>query len=101
MRHSGYRLTNESGNSDVNRKSTGNKIKCLLCALTFPTDSKILLDPNVWILPDTGVSVHMMAHRKGLINVTAATTAEMITMGNGTAELTAEIGTLPGTVCGQ
>jgi hypothetical protein len=47
MSPSGYRVPNESGNSAVDCKSTGNKIEYLLCILTFPTDSKILLDPNV------------------------------------------------------
>jgi hypothetical protein len=94
MRPSGYRVPNESGNSAVNRKSAGNNIKYLLCALTFPTESKISLDRNVWIA-DTGASVHIQAHRKGLENVRAATAAETITMGNGSAELTAPIGNLP------
>jgi hypothetical protein len=68
--------------------------------MKFPTDSKILLDPNVWIA-DTGASVCMTPHQKGLINVRAANTAAMITMGSGSAESASEIGTLPGTVCDQ
>jgi hypothetical protein len=100
MMPSGYRVPNKSGNSAVHCKSAGNRINYLLFALTSPTESKILLDPGVWIA-DTGASIHMMTHRKGLIDVRRATTAEMITMGNGIAESTAEIITLPGTVCDQ
>jgi hypothetical protein len=68
MRPSGYRVPNETGNSAADCKSTGNHIEYLLCDLTFPTDNKILLDPNIWIT-DTAASVHMTAHRTGLINV--------------------------------
>jgi hypothetical protein len=35
LRPSGYRVPNESGNSAVDRRSTGNKSEYLLCALAF------------------------------------------------------------------
>jgi hypothetical protein len=101
LRPSGYRVPTESDNSAVDRKSTGNKIEYLLCALTFPIkDSKLLLDPNIWIA-DTAASVHMTAHQQGLMNIRTATNDETIMMGNGNSELATVIGTLPGTVCDQ
>jgi hypothetical protein len=91
----------ESGNSAADHKSTGNKIEYLLCALTFPiNDSKLLLDPNIWIA-DTGASVHMTAHQQGLVNICTATKDATITMGNGNSESATVIGTLTGTVCDQ
>lgn len=60
MRPYGYGVPNKSGNSAFDCKSTGNNIEYLLFALTFPTDSKVLQDPNIW-LADTGASLHMRA----------------------------------------
>jgi hypothetical protein len=101
LRPSGYRVPTESGNSAVGRKGTGNKIEYLLCALTFPiNDSKLLLDPNIWIA-DTAASVHMTAHQQGLINICTATNDTTIRMGNGNSESATVTGTLPGTVCDQ
>jgi hypothetical protein len=101
LRPSGYRLPTESGNSAVDRKSTGNNIEYLLCALTFPiNDSKLLLDPNIWIA-DTAASVHMTTHQQGQIDIRTATNDATITMGNSNSELVTVIGTLPGTVCDQ
>jgi hypothetical protein len=101
LRPSGYRVPTESGNSAVGRKGTGNKIEYLLCALTFPiNDSKLLLDPNIWIA-DTAASVHMTAHQQGLINICTATNDATIRMGNGNSESATVTGTLPGTVCDQ
>jgi hypothetical protein len=94
-------VSTESGNSAVDRESTGNKIEYLLCALTFPiNDSKLLLDPNIWIA-DTSASVHMTAHQQGLINIRTATNHVTITMSNGNSESATVTGTLPGTVCDQ
>jgi hypothetical protein len=102
LRPPGYRVPSESGNSAVARKSTGNKSEYLLCVLTFPIkDSKLLLDPNVWLV-DTVVSVHMTTHQQGLLDMCTAANDAMITMGNGSSESApVVIGTLPGTVCAQ
>jgi hypothetical protein len=83
------------------RKSPGNKIEYLVCALDFPrNDSKLLLDPNVWIA-ETAASVHMLAQQEGLINIRTATNDAAITMGNRNSESATLFWTLPGTVCVQ
>jgi hypothetical protein len=69
------------------------------CALTFPiNDSKLLLDPNIWIA-DTAASVHMTAHQQGIIDICTATSND----NDGQRQLSTAtvIGTLPGTVCDQ
>jgi hypothetical protein len=70
-----YSIPKETGNSAVDRKSSGNHIEHFLCALTFPTHSKILLNPNVWITDTAAAIIHIKAHRTGLVNVRTATTA--------------------------
>jgi hypothetical protein len=70
----------------VDCRSTGSKIEYLLCTLTFPNGSKLLLDPNVWIA-DTAASVHMTAHQEGLINICMATKAATIMVLNGQQQL--------------
>jgi hypothetical protein len=73
----------------------------VVCTLTFPiNDSKLLLDPNIWIA-DTAASVHMTAHQQGLIDIHTATNDATIMMGNGNSDSATVIETLPGTVCDQ
>jgi hypothetical protein len=98
-RPSGYRVPTENANSAIKKKGA-TSYECLLCAITFPNESKLLLDPNVWIA-DTGASVHMTSHRQGLIDEQTATDSSNITMGNGAIKTASIIGTLPGTVCDQ
>ncbi len=84
QRPCGFRMPNESANSALDRRknNTDDKetahVEYLLCGLTFPTDSKILLGPNIWIA-DTAANVHhMTAHRQGLTSVRKATNVETI-----------------------
>jgi hypothetical protein len=53
-------------NSDLDYWNSN--VEYLLCGLTIPTDSKILLDPKIWIA-DTAASVHVTAHKEGLQEV--------------------------------
>jgi hypothetical protein len=46
-------MPNEMANFSLDNNKT---IEYLLCGLTNPTENKILLDPNVWIV-DTAASV--------------------------------------------
>jgi hypothetical protein len=50
--------------------------------LTTPIDSKILLNPNIWIA-DTAASVHVTAHKNELQGKHKTMQAETITMVNG------------------
>jgi hypothetical protein len=99
LRSAGYRNQNESGNSAVDQDGNGKNIEILLCAMTFPTDPKILNDPNVWIA-DTAASVHMTPHKHGLTKLQSSDTNSII-MGNGMIEDSTEVGTLPGVLCDQ
>ncbi len=99
LRPAGYKAPSENANSAIEKKTTSN-YECLLCSLTFPNKSNLLLDPNVWIA-DTGASVHMTSHRQGFINERKASDSAHITMGNGAIETASIVGTLPGTVCDQ
>jgi hypothetical protein len=102
-RPQGYRIPNESTNLAVDHlknnwiNNWNNNVEYLLCGLTIPTNSKILLDPNIWIT-DMAASVHMMVLKEGLQGVHKATQAKTSTMGNGDIETTTEIGSLSSTI---
>ncbi len=88
-------MPNEVANLSLDNNNT---TEYLLCGLTKPTESKILLDPNVWIA-DTAASVHATAHKEGLQGINETRTTVM--MNNGKTETTTENGTLEGTICDQ
>jgi hypothetical protein len=77
-------------NEIVNLSLDINKtIEYLLCGLTNPTENKILLDPNLWIV-DTAASMHATAHKEGLQGINKTSTTVM--MNNGKTEITTENG---------
>jgi hypothetical protein len=56
-------MPNKMANSTLDNNYWNANIEYILCGLTIPTDSKVLLNPNKWIA-DLAASVHMMAHSK-------------------------------------
>ena len=78
----------------------GNKVEFLLCTMDmcFPTSTKLLNDPNVWIT-DMATTVHLMLHSEGLVNLKEASVSDSVTMGNGADVGAKMIMQLPGTIC--
>jgi hypothetical protein len=85
----GWKSSKETGavSADV---AQSNQVEFLLCGLhmTFPADSAILNDLNVWI-GDTGATTHQTCHDTGLVNEKAANNDDAIIVGNGGANETA------------
>jgi hypothetical protein len=65
-------------------------VEYLFCGLVIPADSKILLDPNTWIV-NAAASVHITVHKDELQGEHKTAQTEIITMGNGSTEATVEI----------
>ena len=100
-RPSGYKTGKERGTGSERAASAvdgGPKVEFLLGALTFPEETGLLDDPNVWIA-DTAATVHMTPYRTGTSNVRKATGADSITMGNGNQEKAAEVADIVGNMC--
>jgi hypothetical protein len=57
--------------------------------MTFPGDSALLNDPNIWI-GVTGATTHQTCHDIGLVNENEANKNDAIIMGNGTNETAAK-----------
>jgi gag-polypeptide of LTR copia-type/Zinc knuckle len=51
----------------------------LLCSMTFPQKQELLSDPNVWI-GDTGAKQHIMAFKKGMMNIRKVGKEDKVTM---------------------
>jgi hypothetical protein len=81
----GFRTAKERGTGGEKAASAVDGRKTtdfLLCALTFPEETGVLDDPNLWIA-DTAATVHMTPYRSGITNVRKATGADLNTTGNG------------------
>ena len=75
------------------------EIVCVAASkLAFPSTSKLLQSPNVWIA-DTGASIHMTSHIAGMKNV--RTVSQGITMGNSHNELAGRMGDIRGRICNK
>jgi hypothetical protein len=74
-----YKISNEMANSTLNNNYWNANVEYLLCALTIPTDSMFLLNPNIWIT-DTAASVHVTVDKSELQDEHKMTQAETITM---------------------
>jgi hypothetical protein len=97
----GWKSSKETGavSADV---GGNNQVEFLFCRLpmTFPGDSALLNDPNVWI-GNTGATTHQTCHDIGLVNEKKASKNDASTMGNGTNETAAKQANLPGIVCNK
>ena len=94
----GYKTAKEQGTGSEKAASAmdgRNKAEFLLCTLTFPEETGLLDDPNVWIA-DTAATLHMTPYLSGITNVRKATVTNSITMGNGNQEYAAEVADLVG-----
>jgi hypothetical protein len=69
-----------------------------LCAMKFPNDMRLLLDPNVWIA-DTSATVHSTPNSSVMIKKSDRNGNNSVTMGNGKSESTEWYGDLPVTLC--
>ena len=76
----------------------GNKIKYLLCGMMFPTDQKMLTDPNVWIA-NTAATVHTTPHASGMTEEKDATKEVSIRVGNDDKEPASKIASIVGMMC--
>ncbi len=102
-RPKGYKTVKEQGTGSEKAASAvdGRKTtEFLLCALTFPEETGLLDDPNVWI-EDTAATVHMTPYPSGITSVRKATGTDSITMGNGNQEKAAEVADIVGTMCNE
>ena len=100
-RPTGYKTAKDKekgGEKAASAVDGGNKTEFLLCGLTFPEETGLLTDPNVWIA-DTAATVHMTPHKIGISNIRKATGADSITMGNGNQEKAAQLADIVGMMC--
>ena len=76
----------------------GNKVEYLLCGMCFPSNIKLLNDPNMWIV-DMAATVYSMLYSMGLQNPKEASSSDSVTMGNDTDVRPKTIVQLPGVIC--
>ena len=67
-------------------------------SLSFPGQQDILTDPNMWI-GDTAATVHMTAHKQGMISKSGEKTN--VTTANGTVAESCKVGAIRGVFCDQ
>jgi hypothetical protein len=93
-----YRMPAKQAQANVNKKTKEKTIEYLMAGSTFPTNHKILIDPNVGIT-DTAATVHTTPYSQGMKNCKKATEDDAITVGNGSKESASQIANITGTIC--